>query len=507
MTIGAAIQRAICDEPTEVLHRLVYADWLEENGTGDRDAARAELIRVQIAREASPLDSDSLWSLRAQERVLLTTWGDALAEGVREHVADFRYQRGFVEAAALTVDALLEHGPDLRAVTPLRAVALEGQGEQLTPAAIAPYHGLRLWSVLRTVTDTAAQRDLAAAANVRVFDLSPLWWEFLLALLERGQPLEHLGLGSVGIPGTERIPHVLSVEADDLAQLLERPVPPTLRSLDLRGLATDRATLATLFATPWLHQAERLFLWTRHQPEDLAPIDHEEFARLRSLWVGGDLAGWVGLVGRALPGLRNLVVQGADWQPEHSLTTLLNLRVPGLESLRIEYADASPLVGALAVDRWQKLRRLEFHRWDRSYHAALPGLLAAPCVRRLRRLEIPGFPEVGFPREVGVLPLAELTVTAVDIGAPLGAIARSLALANLTALEVARVRIDGPRDLEPLLDHARFPRLLRLHLGGIALDATWRHRFADRFGAGAVLSTEPVRAFAIHDRIGEGEQP
>src|SRR5437867_2252124 len=39
-----ALFRAICEEPWEDTPRLVYADWLDEQG----DAARAEFIRVQI---------------------------------------------------------------------------------------------------------------------------------------------------------------------------------------------------------------------------------------------------------------------------------------------------------------------------------------------------------------------------------------------------------------------------------------------------------------------------
>src|SRR5262249_44939758 len=45
------ILRAICDEPGEDLHRLIYADWCDENGLHDR----AEFIRVQVALEAMPV--------------------------------------------------------------------------------------------------------------------------------------------------------------------------------------------------------------------------------------------------------------------------------------------------------------------------------------------------------------------------------------------------------------------------------------------------------------------
>jgi uncharacterized protein (TIGR02996 family) len=53
---------SICDEPDDDGVRLVYADWLEENGQADR----AELIRVQIAIENGVSD------LRERESELIT---------------------------------------------------------------------------------------------------------------------------------------------------------------------------------------------------------------------------------------------------------------------------------------------------------------------------------------------------------------------------------------------------------------------------------------------------
>jgi uncharacterized protein (TIGR02996 family) len=44
---GEALFRAICEQPWENTPRLVYADWLDENG----DPERAEFIRVQIEAE------------------------------------------------------------------------------------------------------------------------------------------------------------------------------------------------------------------------------------------------------------------------------------------------------------------------------------------------------------------------------------------------------------------------------------------------------------------------
>jgi uncharacterized protein (TIGR02996 family) len=54
---GAALLRAICDNPDEDTPRLAYADWLDEQG-GESNEARAEFIRLQIAEAAKSDDPD-----------------------------------------------------------------------------------------------------------------------------------------------------------------------------------------------------------------------------------------------------------------------------------------------------------------------------------------------------------------------------------------------------------------------------------------------------------------
>lgn len=50
MTDGPSLLRAILEHPGDTTVRLVYADWLDENGDGER----AELIRVQVAMARFP---------------------------------------------------------------------------------------------------------------------------------------------------------------------------------------------------------------------------------------------------------------------------------------------------------------------------------------------------------------------------------------------------------------------------------------------------------------------
>ena len=84
----AALLAAIREEPDDDTHRLVYADWLEDNGAPER----AEFIRLQIERAQAGQEEPS-----ARERELLTArvgeWTAGLPEWVVALPDDF--ERGW----------------------------------------------------------------------------------------------------------------------------------------------------------------------------------------------------------------------------------------------------------------------------------------------------------------------------------------------------------------------------------------------------------------------------
>src|SRR5262245_58838195 len=101
MTSEESFLQAIIDRPDDDAPRLIYADWLEENGRTGADRARAEFIRVQVELERLPADDDRRAELAArQDQLLAKHWAD----WVRPlepfgHVTGFR--RGFPEGVAL----------------------------------------------------------------------------------------------------------------------------------------------------------------------------------------------------------------------------------------------------------------------------------------------------------------------------------------------------------------------------------------------------------------------
>ena len=113
--------RAICEDPDDDAHRLIYADWLDDHG----DADRAEFIRLQCALallddedEAMTTREAELWqqhgeTWRAELPVLpKVNWGNT-------------FRRGFVDAVSIpNYKAWRNQGLAMLATTPLELVSI-----------------------------------------------------------------------------------------------------------------------------------------------------------------------------------------------------------------------------------------------------------------------------------------------------------------------------------------------------------------------------------------------
>jgi uncharacterized protein (TIGR02996 family) len=101
--------------------RLVYADWLAENGKDDR----AEFIRVQIQRARLPRWDAAQVGLRLREQELLERHGEEwLAELPKIKGAKWEgFRRGIVaEVSFASFEAMRSHAHECRAVAPVEAV-------------------------------------------------------------------------------------------------------------------------------------------------------------------------------------------------------------------------------------------------------------------------------------------------------------------------------------------------------------------------------------------------
>jgi uncharacterized protein (TIGR02996 family) len=125
-----ALLAAVCEHPDDDAPRLVYADWLEENGD-EVDRARAELIRLQLAGYKSLWwDGDYRRSDREQELIdrHAQIWFAELPAlpGVIWHQ---RFHRGFPWwVSARSMPALQQAAPVLFRCAPIQMLSVTSRG-------------------------------------------------------------------------------------------------------------------------------------------------------------------------------------------------------------------------------------------------------------------------------------------------------------------------------------------------------------------------------------------
>jgi uncharacterized protein (TIGR02996 family) len=122
-----AFLQAVIESPDDDTPRLVYSDWLEENG----DPKRAEFIRVQceLARLTEPGERSQ--QLRWREQALLQRYGPAWASPFRKRVQGWEFRRGFVEKVTTTVPMFVTRARNLSCLAPVRAVTFRNARGQL----------------------------------------------------------------------------------------------------------------------------------------------------------------------------------------------------------------------------------------------------------------------------------------------------------------------------------------------------------------------------------------
>jgi uncharacterized protein (TIGR02996 family) len=159
MSVQAELLAAIRDNPDDDAVRLVYADYLEENG----EPERAEFIRVQVNYDSPSSYGFCSNVLRDRSRELLAEHGRAWAADITGRgVYGIQFCRGFVERVSATAHAFICHGARWVEKAPIRLAQLRGvagRGHQL--AACLHLQGI---SDLRICDSRFGDKDLAPLA-------------------------------------------------------------------------------------------------------------------------------------------------------------------------------------------------------------------------------------------------------------------------------------------------------------------------------------------------------
>ncbi len=277
--------KAICEEPDDDAHRLIYADWLDDHGESDR----AEFIRLQCALEEVD-DDDEAMTLREAEllRQHGETWRAELP-GLPKVVWGNAFRRGFIDGVSLpNYNVWRSQGLAMLAASPLEMVCIH----QVTPNTVrrlARSPGIDRVRGLEFPTGNFGDEELEVlgkTCRLRTFHFRYQWVQGGSTRLGPGcsrilstsvgfRALRHLLLESVSVgdEGAARLasaPNLTELETLQLTvcgltaagvKLLTTPASwPRLRSLDLshNNIADGGARL--LASCPGLSELRELRL-------------------------------------------------------------------------------------------------------------------------------------------------------------------------------------------------------------------------------------------------------
>jgi uncharacterized protein (TIGR02996 family) len=278
---GEAFLEAITAEPEEDAHRLVYADWLDDQG-GDDNAARAEFIRVQCALARLPRLAPRRQDLLAREQAILRGYEAAWAAPLRGIVSSWYFRRGFIEGVTITAEALMCRGEELYRLAPVRHIRLrntsalaplvqgEPNGARKLAALLAPLRGLDFSHAFLGDDEGLVLLDLPSLPRLTHLNLARSQLSVLgLRRLGESGVLESLtslecGGGTSGFNGVQALlesPHLVALEELKLTRtrlpdsavatlMLWQPVLARLRALHLAHGTLTQSGLEVLVRAP-----------------------------------------------------------------------------------------------------------------------------------------------------------------------------------------------------------------------------------------------------------------
>lgn len=259
MSLEGAFLGDIIEHPDDDTPRLVYADWLDDNG----DPERAEFIRVQIERASLPIAEPRARALRLRERELLDRnqrrWKDGLGD---VGLVWPQFHRGFIESGEIHAEVFLSVGLNLWRRWPIRDLTLYNPGPVL--GALSRQEELGRLQALRLQTPVNDRLPVAGLgaflssehlAGLRALDLGSAnvgeGLPFLLHPRRARFRLRELGVSSNGLTNASLtilaqleslgeltsldVRNNLEVQDEGILELMNSPGLHNLRCLQLEG--------------------------------------------------------------------------------------------------------------------------------------------------------------------------------------------------------------------------------------------------------------------------------
>ncbi len=477
-----AFIEAIQEHPDDDVHRLVWADWLDDHGQADRATFVRHQVRLERLDEADPARD----ALEDEADDLLAAHEDEWAGRAGLLALDWRWRGGVIERVTVGADTFLEEGEALFRAMPIREVRLLVQPADLPKLADCPW--------LRHVE----RLELGQPREDTPFGSAYLRDAPLLALLASPYltRLSELELTNQGVEGP-------AIQA-----LIEGGFLRRLRALELTGNKAIGDRMARLLAGA-SGRLERLSLAnTNITPHGLrALLTATGYPELRTLDVNFGMLFRQGISPAALERellqtplmgqLTSLCLYGVGLEGD-SLAALLRSPVaPRLETLRLTncalgeaeaqvLADAESLAGlrhlqlsgnllrdkgcrALASGAWGSLTQLDLSNTQLA-SPGLRALLASPALTGLTRLDLSSnyIGAAGATALAGAEPrrLTWLHLGLTNLRAEgARALAESNSLARLRVLWLNSNNLDD-EGVAALAGSPNLPHLRELHLDG-----------------------------------------
>lgn len=265
MTQADAFLQDILARPDDDAPRLIFADWLEEQGDAN-SVARAEFIRIQCALAAGQLPEQRRAELVRRENQILEVWDKEWVRPIRRLVRNWEFHRGFIHYVGMFGDQFLAHAGRLFRRAPVQHLSLRTRmypqsypdlDPPLNIAALADHKHLRLVHSLDLSGNQLESRDVRALVvsehltNLTELDLASnrigdsgiraLASSRLLGRLER---LDLCG-NDIGASGLRALAHALE-------RLDRSPNGLRLRRLDLSLYDLSSAGQRVIFDSPLL---------------------------------------------------------------------------------------------------------------------------------------------------------------------------------------------------------------------------------------------------------------
>jgi uncharacterized protein (TIGR02996 family) len=126
MTVHTGLLASVIDHPDDDCPRLVYADFLDEQGS-EANAARAEFIRLQIERARFPKNDPRQAEWLTREKALSDRWAWEWAVPLHGHISEWVLRRGFIEKVASGLECSADEIRATLRLAPIRYVRDQSQ--------------------------------------------------------------------------------------------------------------------------------------------------------------------------------------------------------------------------------------------------------------------------------------------------------------------------------------------------------------------------------------------